>query len=196
MKKLILYFCLFCILTPQLFTIEGKIAALVIAHSGYQPREYEKTREKIEGKNKKTGIKVLIVSDKPGIAKSEGSKAKVDKTLDEITTDDYDGIFFIGGPGALSYLDNKQSYAVLQDAAAANKVYGAICISPRILAKAGVLTGKNATGWNGDHQLASIFRRHGVNYVREDVVTDGNTITAIGPMAAERFGQGIIELLK
>jgi len=175
------------------FELEGKIAALVIAHQDYQPREYSVTKKLIE----KADITILTVSDRAGIAVAgDGTYTKVDKTLKQLTLDDYDGIFFIGGPGAYTFLNNENSYDIIRKAAAAQKTLGAICYSPRILAKAGILKGKKATGWNGDNNLGSLFKKYDVTYIQNQVVIDGNIITATDPMAAEAFARGIIELLK
>ena len=75
------------------------------------------------------------------------------------------------------------------------KPYGAICISSRILAAAGVLSGKKATGWDDDNKLAHIFKKHNVEYIKESIVIDENVVTAIGPSAAQEFAQGILKVL-
>ena len=64
-------------------------------------------------------------------------------------------------------LDNDISYNFLKQAQQHNISYGAICISPRILAKAGVLKGKKATGWNDDHELEGVFKEYGVKYEKQ-----------------------------
>jgi protease I len=172
-----------------------KTAVLVIAHRNYQPVEYNDTKRLLE----QAGITVITASNKAGTAiGDDGSQTTVDKTVAELKPSMYDGIFFIGGSGALSNLDNNTSYSILKKTAAEGKPFGAICISPRILAKAGVLKGKKATGWNSDNQLAKIFPRYDVEYIRKNVgtVIDGNIITATCPLAAQDFAQGIINLLK
>ncbi|TET06128.1 hypothetical protein E3J79_02900 [Candidatus Dependentiae bacterium] len=188
-----------CALLLLLFTVNtstyAKTAVLVIAHRDYQPTEYNDTKQLIE----QARITVITASNKAGTAiGTDGSRTTVDKTVAELNPDMYDGIFFIGGPGALGHLDNNTSYSILKKTAAKGKPFGAICISPRILAKAGVLTGKKATGWDGDNKLAKIFHRHGVQYIRKNVgtVIDGNIITATCPLAAQGFAKGIINLLK
>lgn len=170
----------------------SKIIALVIAHTGYQPHEYLIPKEQIE----KTGYSVLTVSNKPGIATaSDGSTTKIDTTLDKLDITRIDGLFFIGGPGALENLDTNISYQRIQEAAMKHLPLGAICIAPRILAKAGALVAHEATGWNDDNKLEEIFRLHGVIYNDSDVVTDDNCVTASGPHAAEEFALAILELL-
>lgn len=188
---------------------------LIVASQGYQPIEYGKTRKTLED----AGFTVKVASDKaakadalPSIAHAkvcddpecrdivkkhpEYANAHIDLLVSTIKTTDYDGIFLIGGPGALEFLDNQETYNVMQTAEKAGKHFGAICISPRILAHAGLLKGKKATGWDSDHKLAGVFRECGVTYDKKPVVTDGKIVTADGPSSAEEFGRAIATAMK
>ncbi len=167
---------------------------LVIAHEGFQPVEYDVPKRALLT----SGFEVKTASDLLGTAISaiDQEEAEVDLTLDSVAVSDYDGIFFIGGPGALEFLNNEKSYRVIQEAAKECKVWGAICISPRILAEAGVLKGRKATGWDDDGELVGILSGVGAEYIKEPVVVDGNLITASGPAAAEEFGREIVRVLK
>jgi len=112
---------------------------LVVASQGYQPIEYSVPKKLLE----KKGITIETASNKAGTAiAADGSTTTVDVILTEVEVEKYDGIFFIGGPGAMEHLDNKDSYRIITQVAKLNKPFGAICISPRILAKTGVLKGK------------------------------------------------------
>ena len=75
------------------------------------------------------------------------------------------------------------------------KLWGAICISPRILAHANLLDHRNVTGWDDDHKLVNIFKNAGANYINTSVVIDHNLITANGPKAAKEFGTAIVKAL-
>lgn len=169
----------------------GKIL-FVVAHEGFQPIEYHDPKKIVE----EAGFTVITASDKSGAATDkDGGKTPVDLTLSHVKIKDYDGIFFIGGPGALEHLDNKESYRIIKEAAQKHLPLGAICISTRILAKAGALTRKRATGWNGDNELEKFYEMYDVVYLPEPVVVADNIITATGPSAAKTFGQEIISLL-
>ncbi|HSW73699.1 MAG TPA: DJ-1/PfpI family protein, partial [Candidatus Limnocylindria bacterium] len=79
-----------------------KVVVLLVASSGYQPIEYGVPRMLLE----QAGIQVKVASDaKPTAYAQPGSSiyatAHVDYTLDEINPDAIDGLFVIGGPGAL-----------------------------------------------------------------------------------------------
>lgn len=192
----------------------SKIVLLIIASQGYQPIEYGLTRQALE----QSGISVLIASDKPMQASARPSEAhslqcsdpvcrevvtrypqystaKVDLTLDQVDLTKIDAVFLIGGPGALETLDTTEVHQLIQQAARSKKLFGAICISPRILAKAGILTGRQVTGWDGDHKLAAILEQHHATYIRQPVVQDGLLITASGPDASQAFAETIVQAI-
>jgi protease I len=165
---------------------------LVIASEGYQPIEYATPKRILED----AGFEVVTVSDKLGVAvsKDELITTAVDLLVSDVLVEEYEGLFFIGGPGAMEHLDTKISYELLRKWKQGGKPYGAICVSPRILAHAGVLIGLRATGWDGDGALGKIFEQYGVEYVREPVVVDGSVVTANEPGAAQEFGEAIAKL--
>lgn len=169
-----------------------KKVLFVVAYQGYQPAEYSVPKKLLE----QAGIAVVTASDKPGFAiAKDGSSTQIDITLDKLNPNEYDGIVFIGGPGTLEHLDNTKSYTLIKQTVEAEKPLGAICIATRILAKAGVLKHKQATGWDGDNQLAHIYESYEIDYVNKDVMVDENIVTAVGPQAAQEFGQKILSLL-
>ncbi len=195
--------------------LAAKAILLIIASEGYHPAEYGFTRQALEN----AGFMVEVASDKMGIASGKPSadhtakckeaactkayedypqfaRVKVTKLVKDINPDDYAGVYLIGGPGAVEFLDNPTTYLILQSLTAKAKAMGAICISPRILAKAGLLEGKRVTGWDGDNKLAGILGQAKAHYVKQPVVVDGNLITGNGPEAAQQFGQAIVSYLK
>ncbi len=165
---------------------------LVIAHKNYQPLEYSCPKKILTA----AGFKVINVSDKTGLAVAQdGSTSKVNLVLEKVDVIGYNGLFIVGGSGALEFLDNERTYKLLRQWQKTGRPYGAICIAPRILAKAGVLENKKATGWDGDNKLAEVFQENSVKYIKETVVRDGQVVTGSGPAAAEEFGQVILQTL-
>ncbi len=173
-----------------------KKVLLIIASKGFQPIEYATPRQILQDED----IKVLTASDardKSGNAiSSDGSPVKVDMILEDVKAEDFDGIFIVGGPGAMEHLDNQRTYRIIHEIdREPNKIYGAICISTRILANADVLDGYRVTGWDGDNKLKEILKDNGAKYVAEGVVIDRNIITAAGPKNAQEFGEAILKTL-
>lgn len=170
-----------------------KNVILLIAHEGYQQIEYGVTYEILASN---AALNVITASDEAGTALAkDSSSSTVDMTVEQIKPTECDGLFLIGGPGALDCLNTPQVHTLLQQMMALGKPYGSICISSRILAQAGVLGKKKATGWDGDHKLEGIYKKYGVTYVHQPVVIDGNVVTAEGPEAAQSFAQAILKVL-
>lgn len=166
---------------------------LIIAHEGFQPVEYGVPKKILE----EAGVKVATGSDRAGVALAAygGEPVEAEVVLKDIKADDYDGVFFIGGPGAANFLENEAAYRVARDVSLSGKAYGAICYSTRVLAHAGVLKNKKATGWDGDNELGGILAAAGAQYARKPVMADGKLITAVGPKFADEWGRKILEIL-
>ncbi len=172
-----------------------KKAVIVIAFQGFQDFEYSETRQVLED----AGIETIVASSLKGEAQGKlGQKVTVDMIVDEVVPEDFDALVFIGGPGALEYVDNLSVHQLIQQAVNKDKVLAAICIAPEILAKAGVLKGKKATVWSSsiDQDPVEFLKNEGAEYVEEPVVVDGKIVTGNGPEAATEFGQKIVEVLK
>ena len=166
----------------------------IIAFKDFRDEEYFVPKEILET----AGAEVKTASNQMGTAiGADGGELEVDLLVSEINPADFDAIVFIGGPGCLENLDNENSYKVAKDTVSQNKILASICISPTILAKAGVLKGKKATVWTSpmDKSAARILEDNGAIYQDKDVVVDGKIITGNGPGAAEEFGQAIVKAL-
>lgn len=173
--------------------MHNKKVLLIIAQQGFQSKEYFDTREALQ----EEGVRVVTTAPLHEMAYSHmGDEVMPDLALSDVRVTDYDGVFAIGGPGALEYLDTTETARIFRDAQQVkNYPYGAICISPRILAKAGVLKNVRATGWDGDNELQNVFDMYGVVRVQEPVVVDGVVVTGNGPAAARDFGKSIASVI-
>lgn len=172
----------------------GKKILMIIAFKDFKDEEYFIPREILENR----GTEINVASTQKGTALGvSGGEIEVDLNIDEVITDDYDGIIFIGGPGAYNHLTNPQCQRIAKEAVEKNKVLAAICIAPAILAKSGVLNGKKATVWSSalDKSAVKILKDNGADYQNQDIVVDNRIITASGPQAAEEFGKKIVEVL-
>jgi protease I len=167
-----------------------KKAAMFIAFQGFRDEEYAEPKKILEA----AGVKVTTVSTTRGLARGKFRvTAEVDKTLDEINPAEYDALTLVGGPGALAHLDNPKVHDLFRKAAGLGKLIGAICISPVILAHAGLLKGKKAAVFpDGAEEL----KKAGADYTGEDLTTDGRLVTANGPIPARKYGEALAELLK
>jgi len=167
---------------------------IAIAFRDFQDMEYSIPKEILE----KAGIETKTISSKKGLAiGSFGETILIEEDIFETQINDYDSLIFVGGGGCLPDLDNQYSYKLIKEAVIKNKLLAAICISPVILAKAGVLDGKKATVWNSpmDQFPVRKLKEGGAIYQNDSIVVDGKIITARGPEVAKLFGEKIVELL-
>jgi protease I len=167
-----------------------KKIAMFIAFQGFRDEEYTEPKRLLEA----AGHSVDTVSTARGEARGKfRATALVDKTVDEVNPADYDALTLVGGPGALEHLDNDSVHAVFRQAAALGKLIGAICISPVVLAHAGLLKGKKLTCWPDG---AAEIEKSGGSYTGAELEIDGKLITANGPLPAKKYGQALAEALR
>lgn len=178
------------ILTPVILLAQTKNILMIIASQNFRDEELIKPKQIFE----KKGFKVTIASSSLNIATGMlGAKVKPEITIENVNIKNYDAIVFVGGVGAAEYFNNPVALRIARDTLKQDKIIGAICIAPRILAEAEVLKGKKATVWKSE---ANTLKAKGAIYTGEDVTVDGKIVTASGPHAAEAFGNAIVNLLK
>ncbi len=174
--------------------LSGKKMAMIIAPIDFRDEEYFIPKSVF----KENGAEVITASLKKGEALgSYGGVAKIDELVDDLKTDKLDVLIFVGGSGAVSYLENKQCHKLANEMNKQGKIVGAICIAPIILARAGVLVGRKATVWSSpmDKSAVKILEKAKVDYLAQPVVVDGNIITANGASQARRFAERISQML-
>lgn len=170
-------------------TLTGKKVLMVIAPKDFRDEEFFKPRVILQS----DGAQVVVASKTTDeVTGALGGKTKPDINLSEVKIQDYDAIVFVGGPGASTYFNDQQALNLTRSAAEQDKVIGAICIAPSILANAGVLQGKKATSFSSEK---SNLEAKGAKFVDQSVVVDGKMVTATGPQTAEGFGQKLVEVL-
>lgn len=166
-----------------------KHIVMIIAPENFRDEELFEPRRVLE----QEGYTVTVASTKLGeITGSHGGTATAELLLGEVKPDDFDAAVFVGGSGASVLQDNLEAHRIAQDMVAKQKVVGAICFAPVIIAKAGVLRSKRFTATK--EQVATV-QALGSRYVDEGVVVDGNIVTADGPHSASDFGSVIHKLL-
>lgn len=166
----------------------NKRIVMIIAFENFRDEEYRDPKAVLE----KVGIEITTASSKLGTAKGKfGMPAKIDIILSQLKVSDYDAVLFIGGPGCYGYYDDPTAHKIAQEAIKEEKILGAICAAPGILANAGVLRGKKATMFTDDGTLA----KGGATFTGKGVEIDGKIITATGPDTARAWAEAIVKAL-
>jgi protease I len=145
----------------------------------------------------KAGIAYDIASVKAGPCTGMlGGRCEATLELSRAGEAGYDGIVIIGGAGSPEFLwGNSRLHALVTGFATAGKLVSAICLSPVVLARAGVVRGKKATVFRTADSVAEM-RKGGADLREDALVIDRGVITANGPAAAQKFGEEIVSALR
>lgn len=167
-----------------------KPVLMVIAPKDFRDEELFETRAEIE----ESGIPTVIASTLRGeCTGAKGGKAVATISIDEVNTDDYEAVVFVGGFGSRVFFENKEAQAIAVTMNNEGKLVSAICIAPVILAKAGLLQNKNATVYESESKTIIEL---GATYTGSAVTIDGQIITGNGPASSTLFGKTIAEALQ
>lgn len=142
----------------------------------------------------RAGVEVVTAGLEAGsVTASRGVVLVPQLTLDEALKRDYDMVVLPGGmPGAVNLDEEPRIHQLLGKMADSGKFIAAICAAPRVLANAGLLSGKRATSYPGHLDKMDLSD---VEYRQEAVVQDGKVITSRGPGTAMDFALTLIEQL-
>lgn len=163
----------------------------IIAQQNFRDEELLEPKQVLENANVECSIASITTNPSTG---KLGTTITPDLTVKDAQVDDFDAVVVVGGPGAPELANHPEVLDLLKAFTAQSKIVSAICIAPIILAKAGLLQGKKATVYLTPESEETL-KNNGAELVQEDVVIDGQIITANGPEAARRFGQAILDKL-
>jgi 4-methyl-5(b-hydroxyethyl)-thiazole monophosphate biosynthesis len=140
----------------------------------------------------KINVVTAGLDDQP-VRASRGTMLVPDTTLAKALGQDYDMVVLPGGqPGADNLDGDSRVRELLITMANSEKFTAAICAAPKVLANAGLLSGKHATGFPGVLDKMGLAD---VTLQQDAVVQDGKVITSKGPGTAMDFALTLIENL-
>ncbi len=161
---------------------------MIIAPKDFRDEELAHPKEVLENAGIEVDVASITTDEATGML---GMKVTPDVAVKDVNIADYEYVIVVGGAGSPALMD----YPEVLSAVKAAKNKAAICLAPMVLAKAGVLQGKKATVYKTPESLTAL-QQGGAEYVEEDVVVDGTTVTADGPGSAKKFGNKLVEMIK
>jgi deglycase len=173
-------------------TLQGKKVAILAADM-FERVELEEPRKALEDAGAETEIVSIDDGEIQGFDHFDpAGKVKVDKTVEEVSADDYDALLVPGGVGNPDLLRGDENAVVfVRELHEAGKPMAVICHGPWILVESGVVRGKTVTSWP---TLQTDIRNAGGEWVDEEVVVDGNVVTSRKPDDIPAFNEKMIEL--
>lgn len=174
--------------------LNGKKVAF-LATDGVEQIELTKPWEAF----KNAGATVELVSLERGEIQGvhhdkKGDSFKVNKTVEDASAEDYDGLILPGGvfsPDALRL--NEDAVSFVRSFFKQKKPVAAICHGPWLLVEADVLKGRTVTSWPS---LKTDITNAGGTWVDEEVHVDQGLTTSRKPDDLEAFCRKAIEELR
>jgi protease I len=172
--------------------LKGKKVAILAADM-FERVELEEPRQALED----AGADVEVVSIHDGEIKGfdhfdPASTVKVDRTVEEVSPDDYDALLIPGGVGNPDQLrGDENAVAFVREFHPEGKPIAVICHGPWMLVETGVVRGKRVTSWP---TLRTDIRNAGGEWVDEEVVVDGNLVTSRKPDDIPAFNREMLKL--
>lgn len=126
---------------------------------------------------------------------ANGITIKSDRIMGDQLSDlfGYDMLVLPGGwTGVDNLLADDRVIELVRYYSSHDRYIGAMCAAPNVLAKAGVIKGKNMTAYPG--QKTEPFYTE-ANYLTDTVVVDGKLITSRGPATALPFAFALVDAL-
>lgn len=177
-------------------SLQGKKIAF-LATDGFEQVELTKPWQAIRDAGAEVELVSLESGEIQGVHHDEkGDKFKVDKTLDQVSAKDYNGLVLPGGvfnPDALRV--NESAVNFVREFFTENKPVAAICHGPWLLVEADVVDGRKVTSWPS---VRTDLINAGANWVDEECVCDEGLVTSRNPddlppfcsKAVEEFAEG------
>jgi protease I len=173
-------------------TLKGKKVAILAADM-FERVELEEPRKALE----EAGADVEVVSIHDGEIKGfdhfePANTVKVDRTVEEVSPDDYDALLIPGGVGNPDQLrGDENAVSFVRKFDAAGKPMAVICHGPWVLVESGVVRGKRVTSWP---TLETDIRNAGGDWVDDEVVVDGNVVTSRKPDDIPAFNREMLRI--
>src|SRR6201990_1899270 len=175
-------------------SLSGKKIA-ILATNGFEQSELEVPRDRLKAAGAPVEIVSLAAGEIKGWDKKDwGRPVRVDKTLDEVSANDYDAVVLPGGqinPDLLRI--EPKALAFIKEMFDAKKIVAAVCHAPWLLIEAGIASGRKMTSYKS---IKTDVSNAGATWEDAGVVVDQGVITSRNPSDLKAFCTKIIEEVK
>jgi len=172
--------------------LKGKKVAILAADM-VERVELEEPRKALEREGAQTEVVSIHDGEIQGFDHFDPANTiTVDRTVEEVSVDDYDALLIPGGVGNPDQLrGDENAVAFVREFDEKGKPLAVICHGPWMLVESGVVRGRRVTSWP---TLQTDIRNAGGDWVDEEVVVDRNLVTSRKPDDIPAFNREMVEL--
>ena len=145
---------------------------------------------------KEAGHQPVIVgleSGKKVSGKKGDEKVTIEKSIDEVSPEEFDALVIPGGYSPDKIRANEKMVELTRSIAGDEKPVAAICHAGWMLAEADIVKGRTVTSWPS---IKTDLVNAGARWVDQEVVEDGNIITSRMPDDLEAFSKALLVQLE
>jgi protease I len=171
--------------------LDGKKVAILAADM-FERVELEEPRKALEAAGATTEVISIHDGEIQGFDHFDpADTVKVDKTVEEVTVDDYDALLIPGGVGNPDQLrGDENAVEFVRTFGETGKPMAVICHGPWMLVESGLARGRKLTSWP---TLQTDIRNAGGEWVDQEVVVDDGIVTSRKPDDIPAFNDKMIE---
>jgi protease I len=172
-------------------TLDGKKVAILAADM-FERVELEEPRDALEQAGATTEVVSIHEGKIQGFDHFEpAKKIDVDRTVEEVSVDDYDALLIPGGVGNPDQLrGDENAVELVRQFGQSGKPLAVICHGPWMLVEAGLARGRTLTSWP---TLQTDIRNAGGEWVDKEVVVDQGIVTSRKPDDIPAFNEKMLE---
>lgn len=142
---------------------------------------------------KSAGHKVTTISFEKGTVEGKhGTQINVDKSIDEVSPQDFDALFIPGGFSPDQLRADQRFVEFTKFFLATNKLTASICHGPQLMIQTGLVQGRTMTAYL---TVQPDLYYAGARIEDKDVVIDGNLITSREPKDIPAFNEAFLAAL-
>jgi protease I len=171
--------------------LQGKKVAILAADM-FERVELEEPRKALEEEGATTEVVSIQDGEIQGFDHFDpANKVKVDRTVEEVSVDDYDALLIPGGVGNPDQLrGDENAVNFVREFGESGKPMAVICHGPWMLVESGLARGRTLTSWP---TLRTDIENAGGEWVDKEVVVDGGIVTSRKPDDIPAFNRKMIE---
>lgn len=163
----------------------------VIVDEMFEDSEYSKPADAYENEGHEL-VHIGLEEGKEVKGKKEGTTVKVEKTVSDVSVDDFDALLIPGGYSPDHLRTDPEAVDFTRKFVKSGKPVFFICHGAQLLITADVLRNRKATGWKS---IIQDIKNAGAEFLDQELVVDNNLVSSRDPNDLPAFIEASLKKL-